>query len=218
MAELGEPFDWNVTVVGAWNPAILTPDGVSLLLFKNEPGTSVNVEVSLGAIGLPRVRHKGLLVVPSPGSLLVVPEVPTAGRLVEASKVAETAMTALPATPVTAAGVNIRFRFKEAPNSLLEASRSTADDRISEGGWEIQSRVFTRTLRWKESVVNVRVTVNSLSGGATLEFNFHLENTDRTKLGPWISKAEQMVTFAQEFARDVLDVKITDNEVKDEQH
>ncbi len=43
----GTPFDWNVVIIGSWNPAILTPQGITTRLLQLEAGTPVEVQVSL---------------------------------------------------------------------------------------------------------------------------------------------------------------------------
>ncbi|MET0110029.1 MAG: hypothetical protein ABW084_14095 [Candidatus Thiodiazotropha sp.] len=73
-ALLGTPIDWNIVVVGAWNVAILTPEGIARRLFNLEPGTPIEVQVAMD-VGAPiRVRHDNIIVQPSPTSLVITPQ------------------------------------------------------------------------------------------------------------------------------------------------
>lgn len=105
----GAPFDWNVVVVGAWNPAILTPLGIAKRLFGRDDAP-IQVMVSVDGLAPIQVRYEGLVVVPSNSKLVVSPVEPSPSALVEAAQVACKAINSLPDTPFLAAGVNLRYR------------------------------------------------------------------------------------------------------------
>ena len=50
-----EPGDWNVVIVGHWNRAILTPQGIATRLLQLPPETEIGIEVPMDAIGPYRV-------------------------------------------------------------------------------------------------------------------------------------------------------------------
>lgn len=128
---LGQPFDWNVVVVGAWNVAILTPGGVAKRLFRLPPGTPVEVQVPLDAPHAPmQVKRGGMVVAVAPSGmqLTVGPEQSAFSGLQEAAEIAARAIEDLPETPVRAAGVNIRYRFDSIPDQLQSAIGAPIDN------------------------------------------------------------------------------------------
>ena len=42
-----EPYDWNVVLLGHWNRAILTPQGISERLFQLLSETEIGIEVPM---------------------------------------------------------------------------------------------------------------------------------------------------------------------------
>ncbi len=64
-------FDWDVVVVGFWNPAILTPAGIWKRLFELEQGTPVELEVPIDGLAPYRVSHEEITVTAERGSHIV---------------------------------------------------------------------------------------------------------------------------------------------------
>jgi hypothetical protein len=52
-----KPYDWNVVVLGHWNQAILTPQGIAERLFQLPSETEIGIEVPMDAIGPFRVKR-----------------------------------------------------------------------------------------------------------------------------------------------------------------
>src|SRR5437867_4460257 len=98
------PADWNVIVIGRWNRAILTPQGIVTRLFQLPPETDVGIEVPMDAIGPYRVIHDGLVVMVSSSQLIVETQEHSFPSLQRAMHIASRAMTSLPETPMRAAG------------------------------------------------------------------------------------------------------------------
>src|SRR6516165_8300462 len=77
------PCEWNVVVMGRWNRAILTPQGIATRLFQLPLNTSIGVEVPMDGIGPYRVSHDRLVVMVSEAWLIVEGVLPV--RLHESS-------------------------------------------------------------------------------------------------------------------------------------
>src|SRR5437016_1158114 len=103
-----EAYDWNVMVLGRWNRAILTPQGIASRLFQLPPETEIGIEVPMDAIGPFRVSHEDLTVMVGGSHLMVEARENDLPSLERALRVARRAMESLPETPVVAAGFNIR--------------------------------------------------------------------------------------------------------------
>lgn len=61
MGEL-KSIGWNAVVVGKWNPAILTPQGIADQIFGKPADDPIEVFVPVNAMGPIKVRIEGLLV------------------------------------------------------------------------------------------------------------------------------------------------------------
>src|SRR5262245_33422873 len=105
-----EPFDWNVVVLGHWNRAILTPQGIASRLFQIPSETEIGIEVPMDAIGPFRVSHDNLTVMAGGGRLTVEARENNFPSLERAMRVARRGIVSLPETPLLAAGFNIRAR------------------------------------------------------------------------------------------------------------
>lgn len=181
-----EPFDWNVVVVGYWNPAILTPRGIARRLFGLEPGTPVAVEVPMDGLAPHRVRHKRLVVVAEQNRLAITPEVPSLEELQRARQIAVRAMENLPETPVTAAGYNIRLRFNEPPSQLLEVTSSKMDGILSDANLTINGVSVRRSIIHGEGLINLEIRQED-DADLTIEFNFHRQSMDMEELVAWLN-------------------------------
>lgn len=200
-----QTFDWNAIVVGAWNLAILTPHGVASRLFGLPPGTPIEVQVALDNPAPLRVVHSGITVTPAVGLLQVQPDAHTVDGIVAASAIAARAIEKLPETPVSAAGVNFRFRFDALPDVLTDALRSALDDRLALTDQHVQSRTLRRALAWKQGSLRIEVVEEEAASG-TLLVNFHRANATGAELIAWFQEAKLMFEHTMTLLNQTLGV------------
>jgi hypothetical protein len=187
-----EPVAWNVVVVGAWNVNILTPDGIRRRLLKLPEGTPLEVEVSLDRPGPYRILHAGLVVVPSSRVLEVAPQKYDLASILKAGEIARAALEALPETPVSAAGVNIRYQLAISPDDLIKLLKAPIDDAFSDADYTIESGMTRRALSYQPGVINVEV-VQDGRGGAMINLNFHRESSLMDDHKTWLERIEEFL-------------------------
>jgi hypothetical protein len=190
------PFDWNVTLIGAWNLAILTPAGIARRLFGLPQGQALEVLVPLEGRGPIRVTSGDITVVPSEGALVVTPLHPTKEALAHAAEVATRALQDLPETPVFAAGVNIRYAYDDMPTPLIGLSAAPLDDCLSGLDFRVPKRAIRRSILWAPGELNLDVSEEDNASG-TVTFNYHLAGTTPAALTAWISRSAEMFINAQ---------------------
>jgi len=180
-----EPFDWNVVVVGYWNPAILTPSGIARRLFELDEGTPIAVEVPMDGLAPHRVRHDGIIVTAEPGRLALTVEVPTLTNLERARQIAIRAMDKLPETPLTAAGFNIRLKIDDPPEQLLKATTADADKLLSDASFRIKTMSIRRSIEHGHGLLNLEIRQGN-SADTKIEFNFHRQSSALSELREWL--------------------------------
>lgn len=191
----GDASVWNVVVIGAWNTAILSPDGIRRRLFRLAEGVPVDLQMAIDRPGLFQVRHDGVVVIPTHSRLEAVAAEGTAGGLARAAEICQRAIDELPSTPMTAAGVNIRYEFEEFADDLLARVRAPLDDALANAECQIRASSIRRTVEIEQGVVNMTVT-HSPDGNGTLEFNFHRDSQDPEELKAWLGETEGFVARA----------------------
>ena len=174
-------------MVGAWNLAILTPDGIRKRLLELPDGSALDIELAVDRPGAFRVRHGGLIIEPTPLSLNVFCEQSTPESIQAACKIAEKALTGLPETPLSAVGVNFKYRFAELPDASLALIECPLDDALSDTGAAIVSRSIKRTLEHEEGTLNIELALEK-EGNGILGFNYHLNSGAPTQLNAWLTK------------------------------
>lgn len=199
----GTPQDWNVVVNGAWNLAILTPSGIAKRLLQLAPGTPVEVHVAVEQPGVVRVMHGGSIVTPAAGRLFVEPSPFNLQTLQAAAVIAQRALQSLPETPVSAAGVNVKYRFDALPDSLLQLVASPLDDTLADAEHTIVGRHMRRTVKWQNGVLNIDIEEQDNVSGI-VGFNFHCDSDDTQILRDWLGKVADMIP-----ATDVLMTTMT---------
>ena len=143
----------------------------------------------------------------SGSQLVVAPVEATVGGLCEAVKVASRAIEVLPETPMSASGVNFRYRFDAIPDELLKAVGSSLDDRLAEADLRIVGRLLKRSVTWKQGVLNVEVHEAEDASGLLL-LNFHRPSMDGKALVEWLGQWEAMVAEVKRLSGSTFKVKI----------
>lgn len=179
-----KPHDWSVIIAGRWNRAILTPQGIATRLFKLPAETPVEVEVPLDALGPYRVSHNRITVTAGWQHLVIEPRDQTYERLAEAMKIGQFAIEDLPETPLSAVGINIRYRSEESIEVLEGIIGHSWDEAISDNSFVIQNRTTARTLRWKDGVINL--TVNGDDSGVQLLMNIERRSSASVEHLNWL--------------------------------
>lgn len=180
-----KPFEWNVVVVGHWNPAILTPKGIAQRLLGLEEETPIQVEVPLSGVDPPRVRHGGFIIVAAPDRLCITLEEPRLENLVRASQVAISALESLPETPISAVGFNIQFKLEDPPECLMRVTKAEMDDCLSDGGFAVTQTNIQRSIEFNGGLINLSVVADSESN-MVIVFNFHRASAELEELKQWL--------------------------------
>lgn len=202
-----EPTEWNVVVLGSWNLAILTPDGIRNLLFQAPSNSALEVLVPFDRQAPIRVVSMGVTVEPSASRLVAIPNQATAEELRKAATFAINGLEALPMTPVSAAGVNVRYKLPELPTMVDEALRSTVDDSLAASGHRIVARALQRSVPWKSGRLNINAQMVEDASGL-VEFNFHLDSTKASELSLWLAQSAEMAACAAEVAASAFGARV----------
>lgn len=179
------PEEWNVVVLGRWNPALFTPAAITTRVFGLEPNTPVEVYVPLDDILPPKVKHGGLTVTASQASLIIGTESCRFSELERARQIARNAIDALPRTPMSAVGVNVRYRGTELPPSLLGRFSTDLDERFSDADFQILGRAFRRDLAFKVGRIGVFVN-NHTESQPEIVMNFEARSALPETLVAWL--------------------------------
>lgn len=180
------PEDWTVVVLGRWNQYLFTPAEISKNVFGLAEGTPVEVYLTIDDIEPPRVRHDGITVIASKNrlSFSVVPY--RFNKLDRARRLASEAIARLPKTPLTACGVNVRYRAEVLPAPVADRFSRDLDKRFSDVGFEIVGRQFHRLLKFQDGGLLVRVVMEP-DGRSEVLLNFELRSKDPEVLREWLS-------------------------------
>ena len=181
------PFDWNAIIIGHWNPAILTPAGIARRLFGLQNATPVRVEVPMDGLAPYRVVHEHTLVLADANRLLIGAMEPSFDVLHNAMETAVKALNALPETPVTAAGFNVRYKTEDPPPHLLDVTRAQIDSTLADAGWTIVRRELTRALDAEPGRINLEIKEEDDDQSITIVLNFHRHSSEHADLIEWLS-------------------------------
>lgn len=99
---------------------------------------------------------------------------------------------------MSAAGVNLRFRFSELPDTLIDAVGAPLDGMIADAGFLINAGLSKRSVALDPGVVNV--SVNESKGSGALEFNFHHDSLQPLDLGVWLGRVDEFFSVAKRLA------------------
>ena len=184
-----EPVSWNVVVVGAWNPAILTPAWVGKTIFGLPAGSPVDVLVPMDSFGRPpfQVRHDGVLVELAAQQLIIQLTSASADSLEKAKTGAQAAIADLPRTPLQACGINLRFSAPEPPSELLARTRSETEQILSDAGYVIHTRRRGETLVFRDGKLNITMDVPT-TGACVVTVNFERVSESAEDIVGWLRR------------------------------
>ncbi|MBY0522907.1 MAG: hypothetical protein K2R98_05895 [Gemmataceae bacterium] len=190
-----EPYDWNVVVLGHWNRAILTPQGIASRLFQVPSETEIGIEVPMDAIGPFRVSHRDLTVIVEGGRLMVEARENNFPSLERAMRVARRGMESLPETPVMAAGLNIRAQGAgedEHLGPLIKATQLRWDREFEGAGYPIFRRDVTWVADWQAGKISVNLSREDQDRVLRVNANFERAG-NRDELMTWLARPVEEV-------------------------
>ena len=179
--------------IGAWNPAILTPNGIRRRLFKLENEIPIAIEVNLDEPQQYRVVHQDIGVVVTKDQVTVDLRSISPQGLQRAAEVVVNAIESLEQTPLRAAGVNLRYVGDRFDASLREKLRSPLDD-LLEGQHLTIASATKRSLEMKPGLLNL--DLREETERVVVEFNFHLGSTEGSALCSWLRRNQEFYAEA----------------------
>lgn len=184
------PTNWSVIVAGAWNLAILTPDGIRRRLFELSEQTPINIEVAVDRPGLFRVLSEGLAVAPSSRALEIVVQQPSLETLRTATRVASRAVHSLQETPLAGVGVNMRHVMTPITDRFVDLCNSPLDDVLSDANETIVSLLTRRSVKCGDGVLNIEL-IQHPTLEAEVAFNFHCDATGAAQCIDWLNRVDE---------------------------
>ena len=179
---------WSVVVLGRWNPAIFTPAGVRSRCFKLDENTPIEVMVALDDFGPSKVRHEGLVVWADQQRFAVELEDCDFPRLIKAMTIAAGVLESLPETPVSAAGINVRYEVPAGEDRLTALLSAPVDNTFSDAGYEINGRHLGRVLS-VPGIGRANIVLNAPpDGNWEVLLNYELKSKTNITLKNWLSE------------------------------
>jgi len=204
--------EFNIVVVGGWNPSIFNPVWIQENLTDNE-NTLVSLAFPLDDPTAPRkISFEGLNLFPGRKQLIISPEkLGIDGIKLCANKLAKI-FDLLIHTPVTNCGINFCFEESNNLEKVFEALKLNEKNNINDK-FKLQSSSINRKFKDQDGLeMNLSIT-DSLQGG-TLGFNFHYNSKSLTEVKELITeiKVEKLYNQAILFCKDVYDLEIEEGE------
>jgi hypothetical protein len=188
----------NLVIVGAWNPAIITPSWLRQQFPDLLPGDEVQAEfVVLPAVSM-RFKLNDIQIDPSNGRLTLSAAIEDEGRFGLLPRLAHAISDRLPHTPVIAVGFNFVFR--------TQADRRLAVDRfLDELGQDrfyadlgLAARVgrqVTHSFALPQSTLNL--TYEYKPDATTMMFNFHHNVTTGQQVREALARFAELLNEAR---------------------
>jgi len=192
-----QPSEWSVVVVGSWNLAILTPNGVATRIFKVEPNTPLEVFVPIDGMAPYQIKSPdGDLVAMCDGDRLSIKAMTmTYETLAKAMAAAVNALEWLPETPYRAAGFNVNYKSDEQLDELTPALESRIDVPLAKADFTISGRATHRSLKFGEGTLKLSIG-SDVGGGCDVRCNFHRGTNAREELVEWLQTPIKKVSDA----------------------
>jgi len=185
-----KPFTWNVIIIGAWNRAILTPNGISKRLLKLTDKTPVQVAVAMDGLAPCKIKHNQLIVMVDDNLLEIATEDTDFTTMAKAMEIGRNALESLPETPIVAGGYNIRYKFDSIEDEILDLIKTPIDSALSKAQYTFTTRQIKRTIVFGKGLINLTLSYNSNKGTTSVEFNFHCNSKKHAELIEWFSIKE----------------------------
>ncbi len=180
-------ISWNSVVVGKWNPAILSPKGIAKEIFEKADNTPIEVLVQLDAMGPIKVKIDNLLISADFDRLVIDCEKSSWDYLENSRNYCVKAIEALPKTPVSAAGFNIRYELSEPKEAFIDLLVLPLDTNISDNGITIERREIRRSLEWENGTINLHV-IKDREPNYKILLNFDKKSDVKDELTDWLQK------------------------------
>lgn len=165
----------TIVGVGAFNPAILTPQWIAKYGLDLQPNEQFNVEMLAPVVGTaqPRFGFLGLSYAAGPRNFTFYVknnDVESGNKSVE---VFAKVLTELKHTPIEGIGFNFAFEFKsnETSKALLVESDGLAS--VFSDDASIASKRWGNSILWEDTVVNI--DCEAVGEDVRIAFNFHHE-------------------------------------------
>ena len=180
--------------------------GIATHIFKKTDTTPLEVLVPLDAAQEPAmIKLEGLLVQASFEKLSIDCEKPDWASIEKARKYCCEAIDALPITPLSAAGFNLRYKLQDPEENFISSLVLSLDDKISEQGMSIEGREIRRSIEWQDGTINLQV-VRIESNRYEILLNFDKQTADTVELKHWLSiSIEEIKTVSTIFLCDILE-------------
>jgi hypothetical protein len=159
----------SLVIVGAWNPAIFTPQWAQEHIFPSDD--RIDGEIALPEHVL-RLTAGDMVLLVKPDRVEFRPKSVLEDNLARTERTAIRLLSRLQDTPVTAFGINFRFQVPDPSRTIDEILEVPEGERVRELGAAVESVSVKRRVIWEEFVVNVSV---SRDGGIppAISFNHH---------------------------------------------
>lgn len=202
---------FNIVLVGAWNPAIFSPEWAKQNL-ADDSTKEVVMAISMQMVAPPRLTVEGINIYPSTQALMLDCSEYSDLALGSCSRKLERLAALLPHTPVTAVGVNFRF-IGNLDEHLTLAELFAFNDaaKIDASAYTLTSSLIKRTYALKDSTI-LNLTVDIDGGVLRIEFNCHSEIRNLSELPAKtnFARIQECRRQAIEFMNIVYDVQIDD--------
>ena len=201
MARLVIPSS-NLVVVGAWNPAIITPVWLRQQFPDLLPGDQYQAEFLAGPALAVRFTINGTQIDPSNGRLVLSRSTDDEGNFVVLPALAEAISVRLPHTPVAAVGFN--FAFEAEPGIHLAVDRFLNEEEQNQfyaglGLATHTGRQVTHSFALPQCTLNL--TYEYRAEATKLMFNFHYNTVNGEQVRQALAGFAEMLAEARRLAR-----------------
>ena len=195
----------NVVIVGAWNPAIITPIWLRQQFPEFFPGDQYQAQFIAGPAVSVRFTVNDLQIDPSNGRLVLSCAIDDQGKFESLPRLATAISERLPHTPVAAVGFN--FVFEAAQRTVLAIDQFLDEQRQDRFYTDLglTSRIerrVTHAFALPQSTLNL--TYEYKPERTTLVFNFHYNVTNSQQVRDALASFAEVLSEARRLA-DAID-------------
>jgi hypothetical protein len=188
MKKLPSNDAFNILIVGAWNPAIFTPEWTKKHLAEDQTKEVLwAMPMQMQMHMAPRLTVDGVNVYPSLQSLMIDVGDFDKNAFQKSTQVLSKIASLLPHTPVVAVGINFKFEVSKVDAAALNSLFSFEDaGKISFDQFKMIDSGIRRSFMLVDGTV-LNLSINSNVDAYRCEFNFHVQASDLASIGEKIT-------------------------------